>query len=50
MIDIKKAKEVFKNYVQNYDPNDEKVKLKIAHIERTSAVAKETAQYLKLTE
>lgn len=50
MIDIKEAKEVFKNYVQNYDPNDEKVKLKIAHIERTSAVAKETAQYLKLTE
>ena len=50
MIDIKKAKEVFKNYVQNYDPNDEKVKLKIAHIERTSLVAKNTAKYLKLSE
>lgn len=48
MIDIKKAKEEFKNYIQNYDPKDEKVKLKIAHIERTSAVAKKTAQYLKL--
>ena len=50
MIDIKKAKEEFKNYVQNYDPNDEKVKLKIAHIERTSLVAKNTAKYLKLSE
>ena len=50
MIDIKKAKEEFKNYVQNYDPNDEKVKLKIAHIERTSIVAKDTAKYLNLSE
>ena len=50
MIDIKKAKEEFKNYVQNYDPNDEKVKLKIAHIKRTSLVAKNTAKYLKLSE
>lgn len=50
MIDIKKAKEVFKMYIQSYNPNDEKVKLKIAHIERTAKVAKDTAKYLKLSE
>ena len=33
-IDIKKAKEAFKEYVRKYNTEDEKIKLKIAHIER----------------
>lgn len=48
MIDIKKAKEAFKEYVKNYDSNNKKVKLKIAHIERTSQIARKTAEYLEL--
>lgn len=49
MIDIKKAKEVFKEYVQNYDAENYKVKLKIAHTYRVAEVAKEIAIRLKLT-
>lgn len=49
-IDIIKAKKVFKEYVKNYDPNDKKVKLKIAHIERVSQVAKKLAENLNLDE
>lgn len=49
-IDIIKAKKTFKEYVKNYDPNDKKVKLKIAHIERVSQVAKQLAENLNLDE
>lgn len=48
MIDILKAKKAFKEYVKNYNPNDEQVALKIAHIERTAKVSKDTAEFLKL--
>lgn len=49
-IDIIKAKKAFKEYVKNYDPNDKKVKLKIAHIERVSQIAKQLAENLNLDE
>ena len=49
-IDIKKAKQEFKEYVKNYDPEDKQVKLKIEHIERVSQLAKNMAKELKLSE
>ena len=49
-IDIEKAKQAFKEYVKNYDPEDKKVKLKIEHIERESQLAKQMAEKLKLDE
>lgn len=42
-IDILKAKKVFKQYVEKYNPEDEKIKIKIAHIERVSQIAKKLA-------
>ena len=48
MIDITKAKKAFKEYIQNYDINNPKVKLKIAHIERTANIARKTAESLNL--
>ena len=50
MIDIVKAKKAFKEYVKDYDYKDEKIQLKISHMERTAQVAKSTAKYLKLDE
>ena len=48
MIDIVRAKKAFKEYVKKYNPDDSKVKLKIAHIERTAEVAKKLATELML--
>lgn len=50
MIDILKAKKEFKKYVEKYDINNPKIKLKIAHIERTSEIARKTAESLELSE
>lgn len=50
MIDITKAKIAFKEYVKNYDIENSKIKLKIAHIERTSKVAKKMAESLNLSD
>jgi putative nucleotidyltransferase with HDIG domain len=47
-IDIEKAKKAFKEYVKNYNPEDEKIKIKIAHIERVSQIAKHLAKNLNL--
>lgn len=49
-IDIKKAKEAFKEYVKKYNPEDEKIKLKIAHIERVSQIARKIAIQQNLSE
>ena len=49
-IDIKKAKEAFREYVKNFDPEDEKIKLKIAHIEIVSQIAKRIAVQQNLSE
>ena len=32
MIDLLKAKQTFKKYVEKYNPEDEKIELKISHI------------------
>ncbi len=50
MIDILKAKQVFKEYIKNYNPEDGKIKIKIAHIERVSQIAKKLAEELGLDE
>ena len=34
ILDINKANQAFKKYVEKYNPEDDKIKLKIAHIER----------------
>lgn len=49
MIDIKKAKKFFKEYIKNYDIENPKIALKVAHIERVSAIAKKTAESLNLS-
>ena len=49
-IDILKAKQIFKEYVKNYNPEDEKIKIKIAHIERVSQISKRLAENLKLSQ
>lgn len=49
-IDILKAKQTFKEYVKNYNPEDEKIKIKIAHIERVSQIAKKIAENLNLSQ
>lgn len=48
-MDILKAREQFKEYVKSYNPNDEKIKIKIAHIERVATNAKNIAQKLNLS-
>ena len=48
MIDNTKVKKAFKEYVKNYDIENPKIKLKIAHIERTSEVARKMAESLEL--
>ena len=49
MIDIKKAKKFFKEYIKNYDIENPKIALKVAHIERVSAIAKKTVESLNLS-
>ena len=49
-VNIEAAKQTFKEYIKNYNPEDEKIKLKIAHIERVSQIAKKLAEDLKLSQ
>lgn len=50
MIDIEKAKKVFKEYVKDYNPEDGKIALKIGHILRVTEKSKKIAEDLKLVE
>ena len=50
MIDILKAKRTFAEYVKNYDIKNDKIRLKIEHIERVSQIAKKLATKLELEE
>ena len=50
MIDIVKAKKAFVEYVKNYDIKNDRIKLKIEHIERVSQIAKKLATKLELEE
>ena len=49
-INIEEAKKTFAEYVKNYDINDEKIKIKISHIERVYQIAKNLAMSLNLNE
>lgn len=50
MIDILKAKKTFAEYVKKYDIKDDKIRLKVEHIERVSQIAKKLATKLELEE
>ena len=50
MIDILKAKKAFAEYVKKYDIKNDKIRLKIEHIERVSQTAKKLATKLELEE
>lgn len=48
MIDILKIKEVYKEYMSNYNTNEPKIALKVAHIYRTAEKSKWIAEKLQL--
>ena len=48
MIDMLVAKKAFANYVKNYDIQNDKIKLKVEHIERVSQIAKKLTMKLEL--
>ena len=50
MIDINNSKRVFKEYVSNYNLQDGKIALKVAHILRVSELSKKIATSLNLSE
>ncbi len=50
VIDILKAKKEFSEYVKKYDIKDDKIRLKVEHIERVSQNAKKLATKLELDE
>ncbi len=50
MIDLIKAKQFYKEYIENYDPENPKIALKIAHIFRTAEKARKIAINLNLSE
>ena len=50
MIDVTKAKKVFKEYIKKYDPTNGKIAIKIAHMYRVAEIAKNTAKYLRLSD
>lgn len=50
MINLEKAKEVFTEYVNNYNLKDEKIALKYNHILRVSSISKKIATQLNLSE
>ena len=50
MINISNAKEIFNEYVSNYDLKNEKIALKVAHIFRVSKLSKKIATSLNLPE
>ena len=50
MIDIQKAEEVLKKYIQNYDDTNGRIKIKKIHIFHVAENAKQIAQSLKLAE
>lgn len=48
MINIKKANEVFEEYVKSYDPNNKKIMLKINNIKRVAEISRDIATKLEL--
>ena len=49
-IDLKKAREVFETYLDEYDRNDEKIKLKIVHTYGVVSCARKIGKKMKLGE
>ena len=49
-IDLKKAREVFEAYLDEYDRNDEKIKLKIVHTYGVVSCARKIGKKMKLGE
>lgn len=47
-MNILEAKKAFKEYVKKYNPEDEKIRLKIVHIQEVSQIAKRLAEELGL--
>ena len=50
MIDVEKIENEFNKYISNYDPKNERVKLKIDHIKRVAKNSKLIAESLNLTD
>lgn len=50
MIDIKNIEKVFDKYISNYDPQNERIKLKIEHIKRVAKNSELIAKNLNLSE
>ena len=50
MIDIEKAKMFYKKYISNYDIDNPRINLKVAHIYRVSERAREIAESIELSE
>ena len=50
MIDLEKANKFYKEYIKNYNPQNAKIALKIAHIFRTAEKARKIAINLNLSE
>ncbi len=50
MIEIKNAKQALKTYVNQYDPSNDRIRVKIGHIERVATNAKQIAKGIELPE
>lgn len=50
LINMIEAKKAFKEYVKKYNPEDEKIKIKIVHIEKVAENSKRIAQNLGLSQ
>ena len=50
MINREVALNAFKEYVTKYNPDDEKIRLKIEHIQRVAEIANNIANDLKLSQ
>ena len=50
LIDMIEAKKAFKEYVKKYNPEDEKIKIKIVHMEKVAENSKRIAQNLGLSQ
>ena len=50
LIDMIEAKKAFKEYLKKYNPEDEKIKIKIVHIEKVAENSKRIAQNLGLSQ
>lgn len=48
MIEIKKAKQALKEYVNHYDLTNDRIRVKVGHIERVATIAKQIAKNIGL--